>query len=240
MLLEVQLRRGAEGPGAFALAIRVQATLQHFGAGAVEHAQERCFTQQACRERRLGRQLQDHAPGGNAAHEMEAPVAVVGGQLAERGASVGRAQQAVAALPGGVVGRGIGGCPLLQRQGQRAQAAKGAANDAHWQGSHGMLRAADSGAALRQLATDDGYWRLHFLDGGAAGRVILQLAPEAPFAARLLREAALLRVLDGAGAEVLQGRLDADGECECAWPFAEAPAAHFQRHGAAFSVLPAQ
>lgn len=123
---------------------------------------------------------------------------------------------------------------------QRAQAAKGAANDAHWQGSHGMLRAADSGAALRQLATDDGYWRLHFLDGGAAGRVILQLAPEAPFAARLLREAALLRVLDGAGAEVLQGRLDADGECECAWPFAEAPAAHFQRHGAAFSVLPAQ
>lgn len=115
-----------------------------------------------------------------------------------------------------------------------------AANDGHWQGSHGMLRAADSGAALRQLATDDGYWRLHFLDGGAACRVILQLAPEAPFAARLLREAALLRVLDGAGAEVLQGRLDADGECECAWPFAEAPAAHFQRHGAAFSVLPAR
>lgn len=123
---------------------------------------------------------------------------------------------------------------------QRAHAAKGAANDGHWQGSHGMLRAADSGAALRQLATDDGYWRLHFLDGGAACRVILQLAPEAPFAARLLREAALLRVLDGAGAEVLQGRLDADGECECAWPFAEAPAAHFQRHGAAFSVLPAR
>lgn len=127
---------------------------------------------------------------------------------------------------------------------QRAHAANHAtnhaANDQRWQGSHGMLRAADSGAALRQLATDDGYWRLHFLDGGAAGRVILQLAPEAPFAARLLREAALLRVLDGAGAEVLQGRLDADGECECAWPFAEAPAAHFQRHGAAFSVLPAQ
>ena len=118
--------------------------------------------------------------------------------------------------------------------------ARGAANDSAWQGSSGMLRAADSGAALRQLATDDGYWRLHFLDGGAACRVILQLAPEAPFAAGLLREAALLRVLDGAGAEVLQGRLDADGECECAWPFAEAPAAHFQRHGAAFSVLPAR
>jgi len=110
-----------------------------------------------------------------------------------------------------------------------------AANDSAWQGSHGMLRAADSGAALARLATDDGHWRLHFV----AGRVILQLSPEAPFAARLLREAALLRVLDGAGAEVLQGRLDADGECECAWPFADAPAVHFQRHGAAFSVLPA-
>lgn len=121
----------------------------------------------------------------------------------------------------------------LARRGTRA-----AANDEHWQGSHGMLRAADGGAALRQLATDDGHWRLHFVDGAGAPRVILQLVPEAPFAARLLREAALLRVLDGAGAEVLQGRLDADGECECAWPFADAPAAHFQRHGAAFSVLP--
>ncbi len=62
-----------------------------------------------------------------------------------------------------------------------------AANDA-WQGSRGMLRAADSGAALTQLATDDGFWRLHFVDSAGARRVILQLMPEAPFAARLLRE----------------------------------------------------
>ena len=119
------------------------------------------------------------------------------------------------------------------------RAGQAAANDSHWRGSHGLLRAADSGAALGQLATDDGYWRLHFVGAASARRVILQLAPDAPFAARLLREAALLRVLDGAGAEVLQGRLDADGECECAWPFADAPLAHFQHHGAAFSVLPA-
>jgi hypothetical protein len=118
-----------------------------------------------------------------------------------------------------------------------AQARRLAANDA-WQGSRGMLRAADSGAQLTQLATDDGFWRLHFVDAAGARRVILQLMPEAPFAARLLREGALLRVLDGAGSEVLAGRLDLDGECECAWPFAGDPAAHFQQRGAAFSVQP--
>jgi hypothetical protein len=112
-----------------------------------------------------------------------------------------------------------------------------AANDT-WQGSSGMLRAADSGAELTQLATDDACWRLHFVDTAGARRVILQLMPKAPFAARLLREGTLLRVLDGAGSEVLAGRLDLDGECECAWPFADDPAAHFQQHGAVFSVRP--
>lgn len=115
-----------------------------------------------------------------------------------------------------------------------------------WHASRGMLRAADSGAALELLATDDGCWRLHFVDhgngnGGGSGeawRVILQLLPQAPFAARLLREAAAVRVLDGGGAEVLAGRLDPDGECEAAWPFGDAPAAHFQRHGARFVVQP--
>ena len=134
----------------------------------------------------------------------------------------------------------LAGSPLTARRLRTlALARRTAANDSHWTGSHGLLRAADSGAALGQLATDDGYWRLHFVGDNDGRRVILQLAPEAPFAARLLREAALLRVLDGAGAEVLQGRLDADGECECAWPFADAPGAHFQQHGAAFSVQPA-
>lgn len=111
-----------------------------------------------------------------------------------------------------------------------------------WQASEGMLRAADSGAALELLATDDGYWRLHFVgiesESGCARRVILQLLPQAPFAARLLREAAAVRVLDGGGAEVLSGRLDADGECEAAWPFDDAPLAYFQRHGARFVVQP--
>jgi len=116
---------------------------------------------------------------------------------------------------------------------------RAAANDSAWTGSSGMLRAADSGAALEALATDDGYWRLHFVGDADARRVILQLLPEAPFAARLLRESALLRVTDGAGQEVLAGRLDTDGECEAAWPFADAPAAHFQQHGAGFSVEPA-
>jgi hypothetical protein len=112
---------------------------------------------------------------------------------------------------------------------------RAAANDA-WQGSAGMLRAADSGRDLSQLATDDGHWRLHFVGGGDGRRVILQLMPDAPFAARLLREAVLVRVVDGAGAELLAGRLDGDGELEAGWPFGEDPAVHFQRHGAAFKV----
>ncbi|MDB5748625.1 MAG: hypothetical protein JWP72_3473 [Massilia sp.] len=116
--------------------------------------------------------------------------------------------------------------------------ANAAANEAAWCGSGGMLRAADSGAALELLGTDDGYWRLHFVGDAGARRVILQLLPEAPFAARLLREAALVRVFDGIGAEVLAGCLDPDGECEAAWPFADAPFEHFQGRGARFSVQP--
>jgi hypothetical protein len=112
---------------------------------------------------------------------------------------------------------------------------RAAANDA-WQGSSGMLRAADSGQDVFELATDDGFWRLHFVGLRDGRRVILQLMPDAPFAPRLLREAPLLRVLDGAGGEVLSGRLDQDGELEADWPFEDLPAAHFQRHGAAFTV----
>ncbi|SFD11043.1 hypothetical protein [Massilia yuzhufengensis] len=104
-----------------------------------------------------------------------------------------------------------------------------------WRGSAGMLRAADSGAGPGLLATDDGAWRLHFVDG----RVILQLDAQSALAATLLREAPLLRVRDGAGGTVLEGRLDSDGECEGAWPFADPPAQHFQRHGALFTVEPA-
>ena len=106
-----------------------------------------------------------------------------------------------------------------------------------WRGSAGMLRAA-AGGPLRQLGTDDACWSLHFLAQGTGWQVVLKLAPGAPFAARLMRERPLLRVLDGAGATVLSGRLDADGEYEQGWPFEEAPAPHFQRHGAAFGVEP--
>ena len=103
-----------------------------------------------------------------------------------------------------------------------------------WRGSAGMLRAADGGAALDTLVTDDGAWRLHLVEG----RVILQLDPQSQLAALLLRSSQLLRVLDGAGCTVLEGQLDSDGECEGQWPFHEAPAQHFQRHGAGFSVEP--
>lgn len=115
-----------------------------------------------------------------------------------------------------------------------AEARRMRAGPRQWRGSAGMLRAADSGAALDSLATDDGAWRLHFV----GDRVILQLDPQSPLAATLLRTGQLLRVLDGAGATVLEGLLDSDGECEGPWPFAEAPARHFQRHGARFAVEP--
>jgi hypothetical protein len=111
------------------------------------------------------------------------------------------------------------------------------ANDARWMGSAGMLRAADAGT-LAELVTDDRCWTLHFVGRDGDWRVILQLAADAPFAARLMREQPLLRVLDGASQVVLQGRLDSDGECEGAWPFAGAPAPHFHQAGAAFSVEP--
>ena len=107
-----------------------------------------------------------------------------------------------------------------------------------WMGSGGMLRAATSDAALAALATDDGYWALHFIDAPDGWRVVLALDGAAPFAARLLRDKLMLRVLDGGGAIILQGRLDADGECESAWPFASAPAPHFHQSGAVFSVEP--
>jgi hypothetical protein len=107
-----------------------------------------------------------------------------------------------------------------------------------WLGSAGMLRAADSAAELTGLSTDDGCWTLHFVEDGARWQVILALAADAPFAARLMRNPPLLRVRDGAGAIILQGHLDADGECEGAWPFASDPAPHFQRHGGGFAIEP--
>lgn len=113
-----------------------------------------------------------------------------------------------------------------------------AANDPVWVGSSGMLRAASTADALEALVTDDGCWTLDFLPQDGGWQVILGLSAEAPFAARLLREQPLIRVIDGGGAIVLQGRLDADGECERAWPFSDAPSSHFQLHGAGFAVEP--
>ena len=120
-----------------------------------------------------------------------------------------------------------------------ARAVPQAANDPVWTGSTGMLRAASTAsAALESLVTDDGYWTLHFLPQDGGWQVILSLSADAPFAARLLHEQPQLRVIDGGGAIVLQGRLDADGECERAWPFSTAPGKHFQLYGAGFAVEP--
>ncbi|WP_306393624.1 hypothetical protein [Telluria beijingensis] len=113
-----------------------------------------------------------------------------------------------------------------------------AARPAAWRGSRGLLRAADSGAGLEMLRTDDGMWRLHFVDAGGALAVIVQLDPEAAGAAGVLAARPAIQVRDGRGGLVLEGSLDADGECEGPWPFADSPAAHFQQHGARFEVIP--
>jgi hypothetical protein len=129
--------------------------------------------------------------------------------------------------------------PELTARATAPAARQSAANDAAWNGSGGMLRAA-SGVAhtLDALVTDDNCWTLHFVAQDDGWQVILALSAQAPFAARLLNEQPLLRVIDGGGAIVLQGRLDADGECERAWPFSTPPAPHFQLHGGSFAVQP--
>lgn len=121
----------------------------------------------------------------------------------------------------------------LERRAQASRPARG------WDGSRGMLRAASSGA-LEPLVTEDGFWSLHVHDSGSGWRAILQLMPQAPFAPALLAARAPLVVRDGEGGIILAGRLDADGECEAAWPFAAAPAAHLQAHGATFTVEPSR
>lgn len=120
----------------------------------------------------------------------------------------------------------------------RLAAAQADVNVSAWRGSRGMLRAASSGEPSA-IVTDDGWWTLHLVADGAhdnAWRAILQLAPQAPFAAALLAARAPLRVLDGLGATLLAGRLDADGEIEAAWPFAGAPADHLHARGAHIAI----
>jgi hypothetical protein len=131
--------------------------------------------------------------------------------------------------------------PLTARRLRQLALERSAVRAPAWRGSRGMLRAASSGASRSMaVSTDDGWWTLHLLESAAQGcwQAILQLSPQAPFAARLLDTRAALRVLDGAGAAILEGRLDADGECEARWPFAQAPVIHLQAHGAAFTVEP--
>ena len=128
--------------------------------------------------------------------------------------------------------------PLTLRRFRTLSAQKAAAANDAWSASAGTLRAASSAVPLAALATDDGAWTLHFIEAARGWQVVLAIDAAAPFAARLMREHALLRVVDGDGAIVLQGTLDADGELESAWPFEAAPAAHFQTFGAAFRVEP--
>jgi hypothetical protein len=127
--------------------------------------------------------------------------------------------------------------PLTARRLRQLALERRAKEVSGWRGSHGRLRAASSGE-LELLRTDDGWFTLHFAFDVAGWRAILQLAADAPFAPALLAARAPLRVLDGTGRCILEGRLDADGECEAAWPFDTAPGSHLQAANAAFAVEP--
>jgi len=130
--------------------------------------------------------------------------------------------------------------PLTQRRLRHlalARRARAAAPADVWHGSRGLLRAASSFDDAAPVS-DDGWWTLHMLGQQGAWRLVLQLASGAPFAARLLAARAPVRVRDGDGQIMLEGRLDLDGECEAAWPFADAPALHLQERGALFTVEP--
>ena len=127
--------------------------------------------------------------------------------------------------------------PLTVRRLRHLALQRRAAASTAWRGSRGALRAASTGES-DAIVTDDGWWTLHFVAAGTGWRAILQLAPQAPFAEALLVARAPLRVVDGAGGVLLAGQLDADGECETAWPFAAPPHEHLQAHGARFTVEP--
>jgi hypothetical protein len=131
-----------------------------------------------------------------------------------------------------VTARRLRNLALERRAQERRAAAAGG-----WRGSRGALRAASSGLPAA-IVTDDGWWTLHFVMESAGWRTILQLSPQAPFAEALLVARAPLCVRDGAGATILAGQLDADGECEAAWPFADAPDTYLQAHRARFTVEP--
>lgn len=119
----------------------------------------------------------------------------------------------------------------------RERRARPAANDLQWSSSQGMLRAADDGM-VPELRTDDGHWQLSFLAEGGNWVLMLKLSAKAPFASALMQAEPTLTVRDGAGTLLLQGRLDADGEFEAAWPLNVEPTLHFQQHGGIFSVSP--
>ncbi len=121
---------------------------------------------------------------------------------------------------------------------QQARARKngGAANDDNWQQSGGLLRAADSGALVLSLRTDDHYWSLDFVPEDNGWQLVLCLDENAPFASQLLDSEHCVRVVDGKQQVLLQGQLDADGECEARWPMPQEPVRHLQQAGAQFRV----
>jgi hypothetical protein len=120
----------------------------------------------------------------------------------------------------------------------RARKNAGVANDAQWQSSMGCLRETDAGP--RQLSprlqSDDQYWSLQFVADEVGWQLILSLSDAAPFAHQIKQASSNVRLLDGAGAVLLEGALDIEGECEVRWPYFTEPELHLRQAGARFRI----
>jgi hypothetical protein len=114
-----------------------------------------------------------------------------------------------------------------------------AANDAFWQASPGLLRAAAGSADAATLATDDGYWTLDFPRAQDGWGIVLRLEPSAPFAGEFIGEDEMpeVAVVDGSGRTLLIGELDEEGKLLARWPDAEAPLKVLSAAGGGFQVL---
>lgn len=120
----------------------------------------------------------------------------------------------------------------------RARKNAGAANDAQWQSSMGCVRDSDEGSrpVLQRLKSDDQYWSLQFIADEVGWQLILSLSDAAPFAQQIKQAGSNVRLIDGAGAILLEGSLDIEGECEVRWPYFTEPELHLRQAGARFRI----
>lgn len=112
-----------------------------------------------------------------------------------------------------------------------------AANDEAFERSTTLLRVAYGLDPAPTLTSDDGRWRLSFGRDGPRWHVVLSLNPSDRFADVWLQARPTVALLDGAGATLLLGELDEDGEVEGPWRPDSDPLAYLASHGGRWQVV---